>query len=166
MPPTNLGREQKTLYARITERPRARRPKHFDLTREDGTLLGLFNALLLATRLGSALQELVAAVQYQTTLRARTRQIAILIVAAPWDCALERSAHENVGPSSWAQPRRVVRDPGRSCASVRKWARAGVRTLARDMVDGDVDDEAWATWAQVVGSATVLELTTLVGAGR
>jgi 4-carboxymuconolactone decarboxylase len=31
------------------------------------------------------------------------------------------------------------------------------------MVDGDVDDDSWATWADTVGAATVFELTTLVG---
>src|ERR1019366_6431653 len=127
--PSELDPEQKSLYDCITEGPRAQGPKHFDLTRDDGALLGPFNAMLLSPHLGSALQELGGAVRFRTGLSARTREIAILTVATCWNSPFERT-----------------------CAH-----------LVRSMVEGDVDDEAWANWAHVVGTASVFELTTLVG---
>lgn len=162
IPPTNLDREQKTLYASITEGPRAQGPKHFDLTREDGTLLGPFNALLLAPRLGSALQELGAAVRYQTRLPARTREIAILTVAARWDCAFEGSAHESVGRAAGLCAEELSEIRAGRVPGLEDTHELACAHLARAMVNGDVDDEAWATWAHV-GAATVFELTTLVG---
>jgi len=163
IPPTNLDREQKALYASITEGPRARGPKHFDLTREDGTLLGPFNALLLAPRLGSALQELGAAVRYQTALSARAREIAILTVAARWDCAFERSAHESVGRAVGLSADELSEIRASRVPPLENLHELACAHLVRVMVDGDVDDEAWATWGHVVGEATVFELTTLVG---
>ena len=163
IPPTNLDREQKALYASITEGPRARGPKHFDLTREDGTLLGPFNALLLAPRLGSALQELGAAVRYETALSARTREIAILTVAARWDCAFERSAHESVGRAVGLSTDELSEIRAGRVPPLDDMHELACAHLASAMVNGDVDDEAWATWARVVGAATVFELTTLVG---
>jgi 4-carboxymuconolactone decarboxylase len=161
--PSELDPEQKSLYDCITEGPRAQGPKHFDLTRDDGALLGPFNALLLSPHLGSALQELGGAVRYRTGLSARTREIAILTVATCWNSPFERTAHESVGQAvglrademSEIRAGRVptLADPHeRACAH-----------LVRSMVEGDVGDEAWANWAHVVGAASVFELTTLVG---
>ena len=163
IPPTNLDPEQKVLYASITEGPRAHGPKHFDLTRPDGALLGPFNALLLAPPLGSALQELGAAVRYETALSARTREIAILTVAARWDCAFERSAHESVGRAVGLSTDELSEIRAGRVPALEDAHELACAHLASGMVNGDVDDAAWATWGHVVGEATVFELTTLVG---
>jgi len=163
IPPTNLNPEQKSLYAKITEGPRAQGPKHFDLTRDDGALLGPFNALLLAPRLGSALQELGAAIRYQTALSARTREIAILTVAACWDSPFERSAHESVGRAVGLSAEEISEIRAGRVPALEDTHELACAYLARSMVEGDVDDEAWAAWAPVVGAATIFELTTLVG---
>jgi 4-carboxymuconolactone decarboxylase len=161
--PNNMDPEQRSLYAGITEGPRAQGPRHFDLTREDGALLGPFNALLLAPRLGSALQELGAAVRYQSALTARTREIAILTVAAHWGSAFERSSHESVGRAVGLSAEEMSEIRATRVPALDDPHEQACAHLVRGMVEGDVDDEAWATWAQVVGDATVFELTTLVG---
>src|ERR1700712_1255303 len=97
VPPEELDGDQRELYDAIASGPRAQGPQHFALTRADGGLLGPFNAFLLSPALGFALQELGAAVRYRTALPPRTREIAILTVAAHWDSAFEWSAHESVG---------------------------------------------------------------------
>lgn len=161
--PTDLDPEQRALYVSITGGPRAQGPQVFDLTRADGTLLGPFNALLLSPRLGGALQEVGAAIRYRSGLSARTREMAILIVAASWDCAFERQSHESVGLAvgltldelseirSGLVP--ALDDPHeRACAH-----------LVRAMVEGDVVDSAWTGWAGTAGKTAVFELTTLVG---
>lgn len=163
IPPADLDAEQTSLYVSITEGPRARGPQFFDLTRDDGALLGPFNALLLSPGLGAALQEVGAAIRYRTGLSARTREIAILTVAASWDCAFERESHESVGLAVGLTPDEMYQirsgrvppldDPHeRACAH-----------LVSAMVDGDVDDEAWTTWAGTAGDTAVFELSTLVG---
>ena len=161
--PNSLDPEQRALYASITEGPRAQGPKHFDLTRPDGTLLGPFNAFLLAPPLGSALQELGAAVRYETALSARTREIAILTVAARWDCAFERAAHESVGRAVGLSTEEMSEIRAGRVPALEDAHELACAHLASGMVNGDVDDEVWATWARVAGAATVFELTTLVG---
>ena len=163
IPPADLDPEQRSLYATITEGPRAQGPKHFDLTREDGSLLGPFNALLLSPRLGSALQELGAAVRYRTSLSARTREIAILTVAAHWDSAFELSAHESVGLAVGLSAQEISDIRAARVPALADPHEQACANLVRLLVEGDVDDEAWATWAPVVGDGTIFELTTLVG---
>jgi len=163
IPPTKLDPEQRSLYASITEGPRAQGPRQFDLTGEDGALLGPFNALLLAPRLGSALQELGAAVRYRTALTARTREIAILTVAAHWDSAFERSSHESVGRAVGLSAEEMAEIRAARVPALDDPHERACAHLVKSMVEGDVDDEAWTSWAHVVGDAAIFELTTLVG---
>src|SRR6478609_9917454 len=98
--PESLTGAQRDLYDAIAGGPRAQGPQHFALTRPDGSLRGPFNALLLAPALGGALQDVGAAIRYRGALSDRAREIAILLVAAHWDSAFEREAHEAVGAAA------------------------------------------------------------------
>lgn len=163
IPPIDLDPEQASLYASITEGPRAQGPSYFDLTGSDGSLLGPFNALLLAPDLGAALQELGAAVRYRSTLSARTREIAILTVAAHWDSAFERHAHESVGRAVGLTDHEMSEIGAGRVPALDDPDEQACADLVRAMVEGDVDDEAWSAWAEIAGNGTIFELTTLVG---
>ena len=97
LPPEALDEDQKRLYDAITAGPRASGRQAFPLVDGAGALEGPFNAMLLRPALGSALQELGAAVRYQGTLPGRARELAILVVAAAWECEFEQQAHEATG---------------------------------------------------------------------
>ena len=161
--PDELTGDRRQLYEAITSGPRSRGPQSFPLTDADGVLRGPFNDFLLAPRLGHALQELGAAVRYATSLSAREREIAILVVAAHWDSAFEREAHEAVGRAAGLteteladlrEGRRPQLDDAREAACL---------TLTRALVLGDVDDATWAATVPPLDRETVFELTTLVG---
>ena len=161
--PSALDPEQTALYDSIAHGPRAQGPQHFALTRDDGSLTGPFNALLLAPGLGGAIQELGAAVRYRTSFTARERELCILIVAAHWKSAFEQMAHEAVGRSVGLTDAELsaVRDGGLpDLSDARELACARlVHALAR----GDVDDELWASASATLDQPTIFELTTLVG---
>lgn len=89
-----LDEAQRTLYEAIAGGPRAGGP--FALTDAAGGLEGPFNAMLLAPRLGSALQSMGRALRYDGALPDRDREIAILVIAQQWDSTFERYAHEAV----------------------------------------------------------------------
>lgn len=163
IPPTELDEAQRALYASITSGPRAQGPQHFALTRADGALLGPFNALLLSPGLGQALQEVGAAVRYRTALSPRTREIAILTVAAHWDSAFERAAHESIGAAVGLTDEELATIRAGEVPDLPDPEERACAHLVRAMVDGDVDDDSWASWAGTVGAETVFELTTLVG---
>ncbi|HET6625867.1 MAG TPA: carboxymuconolactone decarboxylase family protein [Nocardioidaceae bacterium] len=163
IPPETLDGEQRELYGAITGGPRARGPQTFALTRDDGTLRGPFNAMLLSPALGGALQELGATIRYRSTLPARTREIAILTVAAHWDSAFERSAHEAVGASVGLSEDELAAIRAGRVPVLGDAHENACAHLVRAMVDGDVDDATWDRHAETAGNRTVLELTTVVG---
>ena len=92
-----LDADQLDLYQQIVSGPRSSGPQHFPLCDAKGALNGPFGIMLHAPPLGRPLQELGAAIRYQTGLNARLREIAILSVAAATGSAFERYAHERVG---------------------------------------------------------------------
>ncbi|WP_062289917.1 carboxymuconolactone decarboxylase family protein [Demequina phytophila] len=160
--PETLDPDQAALYGTITGGPRAAGPQHFALTRDDGSLRGPFNAMLLAPGLGAALQDLGAAIRYRGALTDRCREIAILLVAARWDSDFEREAHEAVGRAAGLTDGELEglrrEDAGAFAGDEAAVARATVALL-----DGDLDDEAWGASSTALGAPAIFELTTLVG---
>jgi 4-carboxymuconolactone decarboxylase len=156
--PADLDADQRALYDAITGGPRAGGP--FALTDDAGHLNGPFNAMLVAPELGEALQRLGAAVRYRTSLPDRLREMAILAVAAHWDSAFERYAHEPAALAAGVTPEEVaaLRDGG-----LPDGADAALRFVVALLRDGDADDVTYAAAVSTIGNRMVVELTTLVG---
>jgi len=164
MEPGDLSAEQRDLYDQITGGPRAAGTQVFALTASDGTLNGPFNAMLLSPPVGAGLQGLGAAVRYGSSLSPRTREMAILLVAAHWDCLFERHAHEAVG-----------RDVGLSNVELQLLAQEKLppttdpaEAAALAVVDGllrraDLDDAEYDVARAALGERQLFELSTLVG---
>lgn len=160
--PEKLDDAQRALYDAIVGGPRAQGPQHFALTREDGSLRGPFDALLLAPALGTALQAVGAAIRYQGSLSPREREIAILLVAAHWDSAFEREAHEAVGRSVGLtdDELRALRTGDLSPFT---GVEGVVARVTAQLTEGDLDDDTWNEASTALGPAAVFELSTLVG---
>ncbi len=160
--PAELSPAQRELYDAIGSGRRAQGPQHFALLSDDGSLRGPFNAFLLSPAIGRALQALGAAIRFESGLDDRMRELAILLVAARWDCAFELEAHEAVG-----------RAVGLTDAELAALRAGDVSMFAADeaiagrvviqLLDGDLDDEAWAVASTALGESVVFELSTLVG---
>ena len=161
--PASLDEEQRSLYDAIAGGRRAQGPQLFRLTDEDGRLEGPFNAFLLQPRLGSALQALGSSVRYDTGLDDRCREIAILVVAAHWRSDFEWYAHEAVARSAGLDDAELaaVRE-GRHAALTGREA-VVARTAAALVAGGDLDDAEYLEAVEVVGTAGLFELLTLVG---
>ena len=163
MTPEYLTEAQRALHEQITSGPRADGPQHFQLVRADGSLQGPFNAFLLSPEVGSALASLGSAVRYASSLSPRTREGAILMVAAQWDCAFERMAHEAVGLATGLTDTEVTAIRDGDVPAYEDPHEAASARLVAAMIRGDVDDATWVQCAGTVGPATVFELSTLVG---
>ncbi|MBX6767028.1 MAG: carboxymuconolactone decarboxylase family protein [Actinomadura rubrobrunea] len=160
--PDELDAEQRALYEEIVSGPRGNGP--FALTDDAGGLHGPFNAMLLRPTLGHALQGLGAAIRYRGALPDRCREIAILVVAAVWDSAFERHAHEAAGRAAGLtdEELRALRDGDHDVFADERERVVAVttRTLA---VCQDLTDEEYARAVDVLGAGGVFELTAIVG---
>ena len=161
--PDRLDEDQRALHARITGGPRARGPQHFALTAPDGGLAGPFDGFLRSPAIGDAMQGLGAAIRYDSLLSPRLREGAILLVAARWDSAFERAAHEAVGGAVGLDDADLTAlRRGEVPASADEAERAGLEVV-RALLGGDLSDGAWARLLPQVGERTMFELTALVG---
>jgi 4-carboxymuconolactone decarboxylase len=161
--PAELTDEQRELYNQIVGGPRASGVQHFALTDDEGRLAGPFDALLLSPPLGTALQELGAAVRYRSELTARVREMAILLVAAHWNCAFEQAAHESIGRSSGLTDGEIAALRSGVPELVDPHEVAAVSVVRALLDQGDVDDDEYARAVAALGERTIFELTTLVG---
>ncbi|THG31624.1 carboxymuconolactone decarboxylase family protein [Naasia lichenicola] len=161
--PDRLDEDQRALYASIAGGPRAAGPQHFALTADDGSLNGPFNAMLVAPRVGAALQALGSEIRYGTSLSARVRELAILLVAARWDSAFERSSHEAVGRAIGLTEHELDEVRSGVVPQLADPVEAAAVQLAHAMAAGDVADDDWNRLAPIVGERAAFELATLVG---
>jgi len=161
--PGELDGDRLAVYKSITEGPRAKGPRLFDLVSESGALLGPFNEFLLRPALGDALQRLGAAIRYEGSLSGRAREMAILVVAAAWHSEFERTAHEAVGRSAGLTEAELAAIAAQAPLALDDPHEAAVLRLTRALAAGDVDDETWAACVPPLDRETVFELTTLVG---
>jgi 4-carboxymuconolactone decarboxylase len=163
LPPAELDDEQRALYDAIAGGRRAQGPQLFRLTDAGGRLEGPFNAFLLQPRLGSALQSLGAAVRYETALDDRSREIAILVVAAHWHSDFEQYAHEAVGRAAGLTDADLaaIRDGDHNTLTGREAVVA--RTAAALAAGADLDDAEYREAAAELGADGLFELLTLVG---
>jgi 4-carboxymuconolactone decarboxylase len=162
--PHELDEEQQRLYAAITAGDRAQQPQFFELTDNEGRLEGPFNAMLLNPSIGDALQRLGAAIRYDGRLSPRCREIAILAVAAHWECGFEQRAHEPIAANAGLS--------GADLAALREGEpvdlidpeEAAVLQATRHLLrDHDLADDSYRATVDALGSDKLFELTTLVG---
>ena len=169
--PAELTGEQRQLYDTINQGPR--RAAHpgllspVGLVDDEGRLQGPFNAMLFHPAIGMALQELGRALRFSGELPPRSREIAILMVAASERSEFEWAAHAAIGAHL-----------GLSAIDIDALARADgvdfedpieqvVARATRALVtDGDLDDEAYRAAEATLGAAGLVELSTLVGLYR
>jgi 4-carboxymuconolactone decarboxylase len=162
--PADLDAEQRALYDTIVGGPRASGRQAFPLTDGAGRLTGPFNAMLTAPALGTALQQVGAAIRYQTTLTPRVREMAILAVAARWDSEFERYAHEPIGRAAGLTDTEIDRLRHGDLPELTEPAeRAAMAFVRAAVTDEDVDDATYDSAVAAIGVRTVFELTTLVG---
>ncbi|TNY35852.1 carboxymuconolactone decarboxylase family protein [Thermomonospora catenispora] len=159
--PEELDGERLELYRAITAGPRAGGP--FRLVSEEGVLLGPFNEFLLSPLVGDALQRLGAAIRYESGLSDRVREMAILTVAAAWDSAFERQAHEAVGRAVGLTDEEMTAIAEGAPLEPEDPHEAAALRLTRALVAGDVDEETWTACVPPLDREAVFELTTLVG---
>ena len=162
--PHELDNDQRRLYTAITAGDRAQGPQFFRLTDDEGRLEGPFNAMLLNPPIGDALQQLGAAIRYEGRLSTRCREIAILTVAAHWQCEFELRAHEPIAAHAGLSEIQITAIRNSEPLELGDPEEAAVLEVTRRLVsDGTLDNGEYAAATAAIGPDVLFELTTLVG---
>lgn len=162
--PDDLSGDAERLYDAIARGPRATGPQYFRLTDDAGRLEGPFNAMVVAPGVGDAIQSLGAAIRFQSSLSPRTREIAILCVAAAARSDFEWYAHEGIGRAAGldeddlAGIRDLAATPDPDPLS------AIVKVVATSLATRrEIDEQDYAEAERLLGTVGLVELVTLVG---
>lgn len=162
--PDELDGDQREVYDAIAGGPRAEGPQHFALVDDIGRLHGPFNAMLAAPAVGAALQQLGAAIRYQTCLSDRVRESAILQVAAHHRSAFEWHAHERIGRAQGLSDGEIsVLGTGDIPETFTPLERAAAAVVHALLASRDLDDECFAAARDHLDERALMELITLVG---
>ncbi len=162
--PGELSAEQRDLYDAIAGGPRGQGPQAFPLADDAGRLEGPFNAMLLSPGIGTAVQELGAALRYRGGLGDRAREVAILELATLRRSEFEWYAHERLARRSGLDAQEIEAIRTNGAASRLSDDEAVVRrTVRRFVVDRDIGDAEFAEAEQRLGAAALAELIFLVG---
>ena len=161
--PAELSGDAEALYDSIARGPRASGPQHFRLTDDAGRLEGPFNAMVVAPRVGDALQSLGSAIRFSTSLSSRSREIAVLCVAVAAQSDFEWYAHEGIGRAAGLSEAALL-----ALRHGEAWdfdeESAVVRAIATSLaVSREIANEDYAEAERLLGSTGLVELVTLVG---
>ncbi len=162
--PENLTPEQKQLYDRIAGDKRRQKTRRFKMTVGDGTLTGPFNALLFSPQVGDAVQQLGAALRFDSSLPGHLRELAVLMVAARWRANYEWYAHapiaarEELGDAviEAVKAGEVPREAPEDVLTIHRFVSELVETRR-------VCDETYRETRAIVGEQGLVELISVVG---
>jgi len=162
--PAELDEERALLHAEISGGPRRSETTVVPLVDEEGRLLGPFGLMLLAPRVGSAVQALGAALRFDESLAPRSRELAILVVAAHRRSEFEWLAHEQAARAAGfsAVQLQALLD-GELPGGLEPIEETVVRTVRRLLVAGELDDDGYAEAVSALGTDTLAALVWLVG---
>jgi alkylhydroperoxidase family enzyme len=105
--PDDLTAEQRTLYQDM-RKGIASNFNDFKTEREDGALMGPWNAWLHEPAIGKAIWNLTLAMTANAVLPDNVRQVVILVVGARYDAAYEIYAHVAVAEREKMSPERLA----------------------------------------------------------
>lgn len=159
-----LDPDQAALHDRLTSGPRAGAAAVVPLTDAAGRLIGPFGPMTIQPVIGDAVQAVGAALRFSSSLSARTREAAILLVAAARECAQEWTLHQPAATAAGLDEDDLddLRH-GRVPASSPPQEREVLSVVAFLLRDGDLDDDAYARANAELGERVFAEAVWLVG---
>jgi 4-carboxymuconolactone decarboxylase len=157
--PDELDDDQRAYYDQLLSGPR----DPSSLTDELGRLYGAFNARLLDPPVGTAIQQLGAALRFGTELSDREREIVILEVARSERAEYEWAAHTKVARRvGMSEDEISALLDGSSSPSLSPSERS-VRELARELIaERDLDDQTFTAAEAAIGPRKIFDVVSLI----
>ncbi|WP_432839718.1 carboxymuconolactone decarboxylase family protein [Dactylosporangium sp. CA-092794] len=162
--PADMTAEQRELYEAFTTGPRAAPGSAFSLVGADGRLQGPPAVWILSPRFGRALEQIGGTVRFGSRLPARTREIAILLVAHHHDSPFELHAHGRAATAAGlTDADQAALAEGREPAGLSDVESCALRTTRAILRHGTLADEEFRAAAELLGEPGLLELVTILG---
>jgi 4-carboxymuconolactone decarboxylase len=158
--PDELDDEQREYYDRLVGGPRDR-STYVD---EQGRLHGAFNARLLDPPVGTAIQELGAALRFGGKLTNRQREIVILTVATAQQSDYEWHGHVGAARRSGLSEAQLdALRTGSPVPELRPAEERAQQIAALLCHDHDLSDEEFAAAVAAIGAPALFDIVSLVG---
>jgi 4-carboxymuconolactone decarboxylase len=161
--PAELDEERLALHALIANGPR-RSQSRIPLVDDQGRLLGPFGPMLFSPRIGTAVQQVGAALRFDRDLPPRLRELAILTVASHAESEFEWAAHEGAARDAGVTTDQLQSllngtlpdnlDVAELCA---------LKTTRALLTDRTLDDDLYHEALTELGQDTLAALVWLVG---
>jgi alkylhydroperoxidase family enzyme len=162
--PDDMTPEQHEIYTAFTDGRRAAPGAAFSLVHPDGGLIGPPNAWLLSPALARGLESFGGALRFEMKLSARSREIAILLVAFHRESPFELYAHRRAGRAAGLTDVEIEGLATRIPPTFTSDEERAVFTAALALLDRkNLDDAEFAAATAVLGKRGVLELVVLLG---
>jgi 4-carboxymuconolactone decarboxylase len=163
--PEALSAQQKELYDRIIATWGAfGHSAHFDVTTEDGRLIGPFNPMLYSPAISSRLLDLLDTEENDTSLSTRVREVTILAVGAVWGTDYELYAHKAAAGKAGLSENQIATLAGGELPdglnSQEQIAHRYARQLSQEH---HVDADLYRSAVDALGDQAVVDLTYLIG---
>ena len=160
----NFDEDQKAFFKNLTQGKRAGGSgvDRF-LTPEKG-VKGPFNAWLYRPKLGDTAQRLGEMLRYEGELPPRSRELAILVVAAEWDAEYEWWAHEKIGKAVGLDEDIIASIKEDQKPLFKNSDHEVVYDFTRELIKTrNVSDSLYHRAIELLGETMVVELVILVG---
>ena len=163
--PPNLSAEQQELYDAIAGGRRAQEPRGGrGLAFPDGSLAGPFNAYLYTPGIGAKLQEVGAALRFDTSVPRKLAELAIIVVGRTWTAQFEWFAHSRMAAEAGISQDVIDAIAARREPAFSDNAEATVYRFASQLcAQHQVDDATYAAASALLGDRGVVELTMVIG---
>ena len=159
-----LDPEQRRLHDRIVDGPRRTQASLVPLTDAEGRLLGPFGPMTIAPGVGDAVQQVGASLRFATTMTARTKEAAILLVAARRACVYEWMLHEGAALATGIDRTAIAAlRTGVPPGGLGPETDAALAVAARLLDAGALTDAEYSRAIGELGEVVLAELVWLVG---
>ena len=157
--PEDMSNEQRALYDAILAGKRGP-----GMRREDGTLIGPFNAMLLNPHVGDRVQRLGEALRFDISLPRNVIEVATLVVGSHWRAQFEWWAHERLAKQAGVSEEVIAAIKQGERPHFSDDDEAGAFEVASQLYrTRRLSDTAYAKAVERFGETGLFELIALVG---
>ena len=157
--PEAMTDDQRTLYDEILGGKRGP-----GMRREDGALIGPFNAMLLNPHVGDRVQRLGEALRFDISLPRNVIEVATLVVGSHWRAQFEWWAHERLAQQAGVSEAVIAAIKRGERPDFSSDDEAGAYDVASELYRTQrLTDASYAKAVQRFGESGVFELIALVG---